>query len=651
MDKKADENMASRRIGRDEEVGVVSVTMDPPSETTEINEESRSDDNKKEVNINNGKNDMSDESKFEVIALDWSEYSEFLDELQTLVKHKRLESNLAQEDNKSFTSLHHSRRTLSLDNDFPTMARNKKRKWSNIRVPLSYTRRSLSLSMSSLIHDNQRNQLSSHQIWSLIYLAFLSFATFASVSIIAPFFPREASQKGMTESVSGMVFAVYGFLLMLMSPVMGKILPHVGIKFVLMAGILVEGVANILFGTLDRINDTTMFTFFAFAVRIIEAIGAAAVSTSSYSYLMKIFPDSIGVAFGLTETCVGLGMSLGPGIGGGLYALGGYGLPFYVLGVVVLVNIPICCSDLSIEKLTYFKLLKIPEIVAICIVIVVSSQSLAFLDPTIEPHLRQFDIPPQYVGLVFLLVSATYAICAPITGYVAGRTEKKLLIMLFGTILTTIGLFLIGPAPFVPFEPGFTLTTTVMALLGIACAIAFIPTFETILVTAIGRGFADDISTHSLVSGLWSSMYALGDVTGPLLGGVLFEAVGFALASTIMGGFALTAALSVAIVWLCSSGGEWRSLAESDSSPGSRDNLISGTFTKNITAMKADSGIAEFDSSPKKYGAKSNTIEACKITPTFDESRSSQEEIEKCLKSHPYTRHFSETSNLLQSRS
>lgn len=35
-------------------------------------------------------------------------------------------------------------------------------------------------------------------------------------------------------------------------------------------------------------------------------------------------------------------MSLGPAIGGGLYGLGGYGLPFYVLGLVMLLNLPLC---------------------------------------------------------------------------------------------------------------------------------------------------------------------------------------------------------------------------------------------------------------------------------------------------------------------
>ena len=44
----------------------------------------------------------------------------------------------------------------------------------------------------------------------------------------------------------------------------------------------------------------------------------------------------------IVETSVGLGLSLGPAIGGFLYSIGGYGLPFFVLGGIMLATIPMC---------------------------------------------------------------------------------------------------------------------------------------------------------------------------------------------------------------------------------------------------------------------------------------------------------------------
>jgi len=37
-----------------------------------------------------------------------------------------------------------------------------------------------------------------------------------------------------------------------------------------------------------------VFTIYCFVVRFFEAIGAAAFSTASYTYIAKLFPDNIG---------------------------------------------------------------------------------------------------------------------------------------------------------------------------------------------------------------------------------------------------------------------------------------------------------------------------------------------------------------------
>lgn len=49
-----------------------------------------------------------------------------------------------------------------------------------------------------------------------------------------------------------------------------------------------------------------------------------------------------------------------------------------------------------------------------------------------------------------------------------------------------------------------------MIIIGIGFATAFIPTFEAILNQVTARGYADDVQTYSLVSGLWSSLFAMG---------------------------------------------------------------------------------------------------------------------------------------------
>lgn len=118
--------------------------------------------------------------------------------------------------------------------------------------------------------------------------------------------------------------------------------PVLGTKFIFFNGIFFAGAANILFGLLDMAENTLTFTLLSFLVRIFEALGAAAFSTASYTIVLNLYPEHISTVFGIMETCVGVGMSLGPAIGGALYSVGGFGLPFYILGTCVLITLPTC---------------------------------------------------------------------------------------------------------------------------------------------------------------------------------------------------------------------------------------------------------------------------------------------------------------------
>lgn len=58
---------------------------------------------------------------------------------------------------------------------------------------------------------------------AIMMLSWADFLCFCSMSVMAPFYPKEASARGMSESVSGFVFGFYGLLVLLASPVAGKI--------------------------------------------------------------------------------------------------------------------------------------------------------------------------------------------------------------------------------------------------------------------------------------------------------------------------------------------------------------------------------------------------------------------------------------------
>ncbi|XP_053601631.1 MFS-type transporter SLC18B1-like [Plodia interpunctella] len=398
--------------------------------------------------------------------------------------------------------------------------------------------------------------LSRRQRLTLASLALVDFMSFCSMSIMAPFFPREASMKGLSDTMCGMVFSFYAVVMFVTSPVFGKFLPKVGAKFLFTTGMFVAGACNVLFGTLVLVDDKTTFTALCFLVRGLEALGASAYATASYVFVVNAFPDSIGSVLGILETFVGLGMSVGPAIGGLLYSIGGFGLPFYSLGIVMVFTVPINYFLLTdCEEYVYgsktasiMRLVKIPSIIITGLVIVIVSNTWAFLDPTLEPHLRQFNLSTKQIGLIFLLFSSLYGIFSPVWGWVADRVHNHWCMMVWGLFLSSVGLLLLGPCPYIPgLTRDLWLDLVALSILGMSVALTLLPTFQGVLTSSIYEGGCPEaLATYSAVAGLWSCCYSLGEVLGPAVGGVLTQFYGFPLTATMCA----AACFSMAVVTL-----------------------------------------------------------------------------------------------------
>ncbi|KAK3913393.1 MFS-type transporter SLC18B1 [Frankliniella fusca] len=511
-------------------------------------------------------------------------------------------------------NLHRSER--GVDHTSGRRSRSKKRKISFTSQPRPYAR-SLSLSTHQL-NQNHRHEIfqyhlkapaaqandattsirnfSYQQKLALTSLVLVDFISFCSMSIMAPFFPKEASLKGMSESLSGLVFGFYALVIFISSPFFGKIvgiisfdvhicsLPTVGARFLFMTGMFLAGSCSILFGALIHIVDQNTFVVFCFLVRGMEAIGASAFTTASYVFVAQIFPDNIGAVMGILETFVGLGMSTGPAIGGLLYTLGGFGLPFYSLGVFMVIFVPINFCLLPSESGfgvnhtsgSLWQLLKVPSVMVTGLVIVVGSNTWGFLDPTLEPHLRQFSLSADQLGLVFLLTSGLYAIFSPIWGLISDRVNHHWSLMVVGLLMCTFGLVLLGPFPLFAFLPNtLWLNLLALSILGVAMALTLLPTFQGLLDSAVDGGCVDELSTHSLVAGLWACMYSLGEVTGPLLGGFLLEIYGFPVCATVMAGATFFTAVFILVFFSTRDAFSHIHLRGSDSKCCSRDSGVS----------------------------------------------------------------------------
>ncbi|XP_060845002.1 MFS-type transporter SLC18B1-like isoform X2 [Rhopalosiphum padi] len=391
------------------------------------------------------------------------------------------------------------------------------------------------------------------QYMALGSLALVDFLGFCSMSVMAPTFPKEAEKKDMTVSEAGLVFSFFALIMFLLSPAMGSIMPIFGTKCLFISGVFISGVCNMLFGLLPMVQDNFQFKILCFIVRGLEAIGASAFSTSSFVYVIQLFPENVSSVLGILETFVGLGMSVGPAIGGLLSSVGGYAMPFFVVGLLMVATVPLhiylmppirddvkASQAVGSRSKGIIKLLIIPSAFVVGAVITVTSNFWASLDPTLEPHLREMGLSTHEVGLVFLFCSILYGVSSPFWGYIADKYNNHWSMMAVGLFSSAIGLFILAPLPWFPVNQDILWLNLVgLGILGVSASLTMMPAFNFILSSAIENGFQESVSTFGTVAGFWSSAYSLGDMTGPSLGGVLLQHFGFSICMTTMGLFCL----------------------------------------------------------------------------------------------------------------
>uniref|UniRef100_A0A667GS71 Solute carrier family 18 member B1 n=1 Tax=Lynx canadensis TaxID=61383 RepID=A0A667GS71_LYNCA len=368
-------------------------------------------------------------------------------------------------------------------------------------------------------------QLSREQLFVLISAASINLGSMMCYSILGPFFPKEAEKKGASNTVTGMIFGCYALFDLLASLVFGKYLVHIGAKFMFVAGMFVSGGVTVLFGVLDQVPEGPVFTTMCFLVRIADAVSFAAAITASFSILAKAFPNSVATVLGSLEIFSGLGLVLGPPLGGFLYQSFGYEVPFIFLGCIVLLMVPLNMYilpnyDSDPGEHSFWKLITLPKIALIAFVINSLSSCFGFLDPTLSLFvLEKFNLPAGYVGLVFLGLALSYAISSPLFGLLSDKIPHlRKWFLVLGNIITAGCYMLLGPIPVLHIQSE--------------------------------NGFEEGLSTLGLVSGLFSAMWSVGAFIGPTLGGFLYEKIGFEWAAAVQGLWALTSGLAMGLFYL-----------------------------------------------------------------------------------------------------
>nr|CAD7200107.1 unnamed protein product [Timema douglasi] len=363
--------------------------------------------------------------------------------------------------------------------------------------------------------SSEATKLTRGQWVNLFCVGSVHFACAICVSIQAPFYPKEAESKGVSATEHGLVFGIFELVSFLVSPLLGKYMDKMGPKTVLNIGMFIAGVCCMLFGLLDLLTGHIIFISLSFLIRIIESMGASAATVAAFAITAEMFPDKVAVTF-----------------------LGGYKLPFLVMGGTLALDCLLIY--LLLPKLggnadprpqgKLMAILSVPAVLLDTFSIMSTAMSMGFYSATLEPHLRQFDLGPIMMGVMFVLSGAMYTITAPLVGRLCDTRVYPKKFISIGSVLIIISYLLVGPFPYLPLEPrapvrsvspDITLTETGLVDPYTGTSL------NTQLSASRAKGFPDDMTTYGIISGLWLSSFSLGAFIGPSVAGLLYDLVYF----------------------------------------------------------------------------------------------------------------------------
>ncbi|XP_022102775.1 MFS-type transporter SLC18B1-like [Acanthaster planci] len=377
-------------------------------------------------------------------------------------------------------------------------------------------------------------------------------ANYMAFSIISVFYPINAEGRGVSQTVIGLVFSAFSLSAGIGSPIWGKTIPIVGARFVFLAGTFVTGCCSILFGSIAAMPTKETFTGFSLAIRLLGGLGSSACLTASAACVAYAFPENVGTAVSTVEMMGGLSCAIGPAIGGLLYDAGGFELPFFVLGAVVLVVNFINFFLLpeqgtkNEESGSLIRVLRIPAMWVALASTALAAVAFSVLNPTLSIHLKRLDFTVIQISLIFFGWGLAYAMATVIWGAVADATKATRIMMVMGAFGTAVFYLLLGPSPLLKIP-----STKLVAILAIPfgaamMALISIPPIVDMFDSAVWYGIPNNLGLSSIISGLWNGGVSVGLFAGPLLGGQLADRYGFAILSTVIAGCCL-----VVMIFIC----------------------------------------------------------------------------------------------------
>jgi DHA1 family multidrug resistance protein-like MFS transporter len=352
---------------------------------------------------------------------------------------------------------------------------------------------------------------------SVLILFFTLIVVMLGFGMVIPILPFYIKSFGASGSTMGALMATFGLLQFLFAPIWGSLSDRYGRKPILMIGILGNAVSQLFFGLSTEL-------WMLFAARALAGILSSATLPTAMAYISDTTSErDRGGGMGIIGAAMGIGMVIGPGLGG-LLAGQSLSLPFFLaafLSVVALLLVWFILPEPERSRPEIQGKIRGPQLKQMLQALAGPMGVLFFMSFLLTFGLTNFEgifglysverygYNPQQVGGILMVVGL---ISAVIQGGLTGPLTRR-----FGEV-TIIRASLISSAF------AFGLMTQARNLPQVLLTVSFFVLSNAMLNPAVNSLISRrTLSAQGITMGLANSFLSLGRIVGPLWAGFVFD--------------------------------------------------------------------------------------------------------------------------------
>jgi MFS family permease len=272
--------------------------------------------------------------------------------------------------------------------------------------------------MSSLLQ-----KLRDHN-WTVLaivaYALFMDYFIYGLIVPLGPYLPA----KTTTESQMGLMFAAYAAGVLLATPIFGYLGDRLGCRKPMIIGVVLSAIAVVLFCFGSHF-------YLGLLARVCQGAAAAATWTAGMALVAAKYVRDRVQMMGLAMVGSTAGSIVGPFLGGLLFNLGGFQLPFYVCLAMVAIDatmrVTLLPKDGAVgEESPDLKALLFDKSVLIAaLAVAVAALGWGIIEPLLPTHLEADGVTPMHVGLLFTCATIAYGFAAPVVARAVDRFTIK----------------------------------------------------------------------------------------------------------------------------------------------------------------------------------------------------------------------------------